>query len=184
MTEVYSTGVAMVFDNKPASQEKKRENKRGENNKSKMTREEFSNFVQNKANRIFATFGGRYAEFADSTFGMIVGILERKGRYFFLYLDKDRKIRYTDTKNFADGLYDAPPCMSILDYLANNDYKYVRAIVDDFLEREESIEENDRYKLVSKIRIGEKRNNSQQNDKKNGKNKKRKKGNKPAQTES
>lgn len=187
MTEVYSTSVAMVFDKKSDKNRNKKSDmpKRKESNKissdkkgndrPKMSKEKIEDIIQRKIEYAMNNFGGRYVEFENGN-GMLVAALERKGKKYFLYIDKDRKTQISDTKDFVCGLYDVPTDMTIVDYLLRTDYDYIKGIIDEFFKFEDSAPAAERYNAITKIKIG--RNNNDKSGKRNDRNDKNRKKNK------
>lgn len=145
MPEVYSTGVALDFSEHKKKIKPERQ---------RMSKEEYEQKTLEKINNVVSRDGGSYAEFTNGV-GLLVAGAKHKGRYYFAWLDGDRKLQFTDIRD-TFHLLSYHPRLSILDWLLKTEKQTIKEIVYDFFKRESETDDPDRYELVGKINMGKK----------------------------
>ena len=166
MSEVYSTGVAIDFSNQKVKTKKQKEPK------PKMSRAEFEQKILEKIETVVTRDGGSYAEFSNGV-GLLVAGAKQKGKFYFVWLDRDRKLQFTDTKD-TYHLLSYHPDLSILDYLLKHERNTIFDIVDNFFKREADIDAYDKWELVGRINLGQKYINTDKKNNKDAKSKSKK----------
>lgn len=162
MTEVFSTAVAMEFTAEDLKRKKFTSNNKKQ--KPKETPEEREVRFNKKIEDVVNKDGGHYIEFTNGVGLLVAGAKDDKN-YYFVWLDRDRKVKLTDIRSTFHLIREVPISMSITDYLLRNDRKCLVDIVEDFFQEDDTIH------LIGRINLGRYFNN----DKKSNKNKKLKK---------
>ena len=154
MTEVFSTS-GFAFDFSVADMKRKKSS--AKELKPKKTLEEKDAEFKSKVEAAVNRDGGRYIEFIDGI-GMLVAATKHRNKYYFVWLDRDRKLQFTDANETYHILRNVPISMGIVDYLVHSERKTLADKVINFFKEEESYKGEDKYILVGNINLGPKRN--------------------------
>ena len=185
MTEVkLNSAVAMTFENTGRnSSAKKNYNvsvdgvESGNKNREKKPRVDKQQRVEQTREMLTQTLqkdGGKFVTFGGGEDGILCAALEQDEKFYFLWLDKDRKTQITSTKESYKLLRDIPNNLSVLNYLYQTQRNYVVGVVQNWVE-----ENSDDYKILGNVGVKAhktKQNGSNNKSKKNN-DKKRKAGN-------
>ena len=167
MTEVkLNSAVAMTFENTGRnSSAKKNYNvsvdgvESGNKNREKKLRVDKQQRVEQTREMLTQTLqkdGGKFITFGGGEDGILCAALEQDEKFYFLWLDKDRKTQITSTKESYKLLRDIPNNLSVLHYLYQTQRNYVVGIVQNWVE-----ENSDDYKILGNV--GVKAHKSKQN---------------------
>ena len=185
MTEVkLNSAVAMTFENTGRnSSAKKNYNvsvdgvESGNKNREKRPRVDKQQRVEQTREMLTQTLqkdGGKFVTFGGGEDGILCAALEQDEKFYFLWLDKDRKTQITSTKESYKLLRDIPNNLSVLYYLYQTQRNYVVGVVQNWIE-----ENSDDYKILGNVGVKAhktKQNGGNNKSKKNN-DKKRKAGN-------
>ena len=177
MTEVkLNSAVAMTFENTGRnSSAKKNYNvsvdgvESGNKNREKRPRVDKQQRVEQTREMLTQTLqkdGGKFVTFGGGEDGILCAALEQDEKFYFLWLDKDRKTQITSTKESYKLLRDIPNNLSVLNYLYQTQRNYVVGVVQNWVE-----ENSDDYKILGNVGV------KAHKTKQNGSNNKSKKNN-------
>ena len=159
MTEVkLNSAVAMTFENTGRnSSAKKNYNvsvdgvESGNKNREKKPRVDKQHRVEQTREMLTQTLqkdGGKFVTFGGGEDGILCAALEQDEKFYFLWLDKDRKTQITSTKESYKLLRDIPNNLSVLYYLYQTQRNYVVGVVQNWVE-----ENSDDYKILGNIGV-------------------------------
>ena len=159
MTEVkLNSAVAMTFENTGRnSSAKKNYNvsvdgvESGNKNREKRPRVDRQQRVEQTREMLTQTLqkdGGKFVTFGVGEDGILCAALERDEKFYFLWLDKDRKTQITSTKESYKLLRDIPNNLSVLYYLYQTQRNYVVGVVQNWVE-----ENSDDYKILGNVGV-------------------------------
>ena len=185
MTEVkLNSAVAMTFENTGRNSSAKKnynvsvEGVESRNkNREKKPRVDKQQRVEQTREMLTQTLqkdGGKLVTFGGGEDGILCAALEKDEKFYFLWLDKDRKTQITSTKESYKLLRDIPNNLSVLNYLYQTQRNYVVGVVQNWVE-----ENGDDYKILGNVGVKAhktKQNGGNNKSKKNN-DKKRKAGN-------
>lgn len=182
MTEVkLNSAVAMTFENTGRnSSAKKNYNvsvdgvESGNKNHEKKPRVDKQQRVEHTREMLAQTIqkdGGKFVTFGYGNDGILCAALEQDEKFYFLWLDKDRKTQITSTKESYKLLRDVPNNLSVLYYLYQTQRNYVAGVVQNWVE-----ENSDDYKILGNVgvKVNKPKQNGGNNKSKKSKDKKRK----------
>ena len=92
--------------------------------------------------------GGKFITFGGGDDGILCAALEQDEKFYFLWLDKDRKTQITSTKESYKLLRDIPNNLSVLYYLYQTQRNYVVGVVQNWVE-----ENSDDYKILGNVGV-------------------------------
>ena len=159
MTEVkLNSAVAMTFENTGRnSSAKKNYNvsvegvESGNKNREKRPRIDKQQRVEHTREMLTQTLqkdGGKFVTFGGGEDGILCAALEQDEKFYFLWLDKDRKTQITSTKESYKLLRDIPNNLSVLNYLYQTQRNYVVGVVQNWIE-----ENSDDYKILGNVGV-------------------------------
>lgn len=159
MTEVkLNSAVAMTFENTGRnSSAKKNYNvsvegvESGNKNREKRPRIDKQQRVEHTREMLTQTLqkdGGKFVTFGGGEDGILCAALEQDEKFYFLWLDKDRKAQITSTKDSYKLLRDIPNNLSVLYYLYQTQRNYVVGVVQNWIE-----ENSDDYKILGNVGV-------------------------------
>ena len=159
MTEVkLNSAVAMTFENTGRnSSAKKNYNvsvdgvESGNKNREKRPRVDKQQRVEQTREMLTQTLqkdGGKFITFGGGEDGILCAALEQDEKFYFLWLDKDRKTQITSTKESYKLLRDIPNNLSVLHYLYQTQRNYVVGVVQNWVE-----ENSDDYKILGNVGV-------------------------------
>ena len=159
MTEVkLNSAVAMTFENTGRnSSARKNYNvsvdgvESGNKNREKRPRVDRQQRVEQTREMLTQTLqkdGGKFITFGGGEDGILCAALEQDEKFYFLWLDKDRKTQITSTKESYKLLRDIPNNLSVLYYLYQTQRNYVVGVVQNWVE-----ENGDDYKILGNIGV-------------------------------
>lgn len=159
MTEVkLNSAVAMTFENTGRnSSAKKNYNvsvdgvESGNKNREKRPRIDKQQRVEHTREMLTQTLqkdGGKFVTFGGGEDGILCAALEQDEKFYFLWLDKDRKTQITSTKDSYKLLRDIPNNLSVLYYLYQTQRNYVVGVVQNWIE-----ENSDDYKILGNVGV-------------------------------
>ena len=159
MTEVkLNSAVAMTFENTGRnSSAKKNYNvsvegvESGNKNREKRHRIDKQQRVEHTREMLTQTLqkdGGKFVTFGGGEDGILCAALEQDEKFYFLWLDKDRKTQITSTKESYKLLRDIPNNLSVLHYLYQTQRNYVVGVVQNWVE-----ENSDDYKILGNVGV-------------------------------
>ena len=159
MTEVkLNSAVAMTFENTGRnSSAKKNYNvsvdgvESGNKNREKRPRVDKQQRVEHTREMLTQTLqkdGGKFVTFGGGEDGILCAALEQDEKFYFLWLDKDRKTQITSTKESYKLLRDIPNNLSVLNYLYQTQRNYVVGVVQNWVE-----ENGDDYKILGNVGV-------------------------------
>ena len=159
MTEVkLNSAVAMTFENTGRnSSAKKNYNvsvdgvESGNKNREKRPRIDKQQRVEQTREMLTQTLqkdGGKFITFGGGEDGILCAALEQDEKFYFLWLDKDRKTQITSTKESYKLLRDIPNNLSVLYYLYQTQRNYVVGVVQNWVE-----ENSDDYKILGNVGV-------------------------------
>ena len=159
MTEVkLNSAVAMNFENTGRnSSAKKNYNvsvegaESGNKNREKRPRVDKQQRVEQTREMLTQTLqkdGGKFVPFGGGEDGILCAALEHDEKFYFLWLDKDRKTQITSTKESYKLLRDIPNNLSVLYYLYQTQRNYVVGVVQNWVE-----ENSDDYKILGNVGV-------------------------------
>ena len=159
MTEVkLNSAVAMTFENTGSnSSAKKNYNvsvdgvESGNKNREKRPRVDKQQRVEQTREMLTQTLqkdGGKFVTFGGGEDGILCAALEQDEKFYFLWLDKDRKTQITSTKESYKLLRDIPNNLSVLYYLYQTQRNYVVGVVQNWVE-----ENSDDYKILGNVGV-------------------------------
>ena len=159
MTEVkLNSAVAMTFENTGRnSSAKKNYNvsvdgvESGNKNREKRPRVDKQQRVEQTREMLTQTLqkdGGKFITFGGGEDGILCAALEQDEKFYFLWLDKDRKTQITSTKESYKLLRDIPNNLSVLYYLYQTQRNYVVGVVQNWVE-----ENSDDYKILGNVGV-------------------------------
>ena len=159
MTEVkLNSAVAMTFENTGRnSSAKKNYNvsvdgvESGNKNREKRPRVDKQQRVEQTREMLTQTLqkdGGKFITFGGGEDGILCAALEQDEKFYFLWLDKDRKTQITSTKESYKLLRDIPNNLSVLYYLYQTQRNYVVSVVQNWVE-----ENSDDYKILGNVGV-------------------------------
>ena len=159
MTEVkLNSAVAMTFENTGRNSfAKKNYNvsvdgvESGNKNREKRPRVDKQQRVERTREMLTQTLqkdGGKFVTFGGGEDGILCAALEQDEKFYFLWLDKDRKTQITSTKESYKLLRDIPNNLSVLYYLYQTQRNYVVGVVQNWVE-----ENSDDYKILGNVGV-------------------------------
>ena len=159
MTEVkLNSAVAMTFENTGRnSSAKKNYNvsvegvESGNKNREKRHRIDKQQRVEHTREMLTQTLqkdGGKFVTFGGGEDGILCAALEQDEKFYFLWLDKDRKTQITSTKESYKLLRDIPNNLSVLHYLYQTQRNYVVSVIQNWVE-----ENSDDYKILGNVGV-------------------------------
>lgn len=159
MTEVkLNSAVAMTFENTGRnSSAKKNYNvsvdgvESGNKNREKKPRVDRQQRVEQTREMLTQTLqkdGGKFITFGVSEDGILCAALERDEKFYFLWLDKDRKTQIKSTKESYKLLREIPNNLSVLNYLYQTQRNYVVGVVQNWIEQN-----SDDYKILGNVGV-------------------------------
>ena len=159
MTEVkLNSAVAMTFENTGRnSSARKNYNvsvdgvESGNKNREKRPRIDKQQRVEQIREMLTQTLqkdGGKFITFGGGDDGILCAALEQDEKFYFLWLDKDRKTQITSTKESYKLLRDIPNNLSVLHYLYQTQRNYVVGVVQNWVE-----ENSDDYKILGNVGV-------------------------------
>ena len=159
MTEVkLNSAVAMTFENTGRnSSARKNYNvsvdgvESGNKNREKRPRVDKQQRVEQTREMLTQTLqkdGGKFITFGGGEDGILCAALEQDEKFYFLWLDKDRKTQITSTKESYKLLRDIPNNLSVLYYLYQTQRNYVVGVVQNWVE-----ENSDDYKIFGNVGV-------------------------------
>lgn len=159
MTEVkLNSAVAMTFENTGRnSSARKNYNvsvdgvESGNKNREKRPRVDKQQRVEQTREMLTQTLqkdGGKFITFGGGEDGILCAALEQDEKFYFLWLDKDRKTQITSTKESYKLLRDIPNNLSVLYYLYQTQRNYVVGVVQNWVE-----ENSDDYKILGNVGV-------------------------------
>lgn len=92
--------------------------------------------------------GGKFVTFGGGEDGILCAALEQDEKFYFLWLDKDRKTQITSTKDSYKLLRDIPNNLSVLYYLYQTQRNYVVGVVQNWIE-----ENSNDYKILGNVGV-------------------------------
>lgn len=159
MTEVkLNSAVAMTFENTGRnSSAKKNYNvsvdgvESGNKNREKKPRVDKQQRVEQTREMLTQTLqkdGGKFVTFGVGEDGILCAALERDEKFYFLWLDKDRKTQIKSTKESYKLLREIPNNLSVLNYLYQTQRNYVVGVVQNWVEAN-----SDDYKILGNVGV-------------------------------
>ena len=159
MTEVkLNSAVAMTFENTGRNNSAKKNYnvsvdgvESGNKNREKRPRVDKQQRVEQTREMLTQTLqkdGGKFVTFGGGEDGILCAALERDEKFYFLWLDKDRKTQITSTKESYKLLRDIPNNLSVLYYLYQTQRNYVVGVVQNWVE-----ENSDDYKILGNVGV-------------------------------
>ena len=159
MTEVkLNSAVAMTFENTGRNNSAKKNYnasvdgvESGNKNREKRPRVDKQQRVEQTREMLTQTLqkdGGKFITFGGGEDGILCAALEQDEKFYFLWLDKDRKTQITSTKESYKLLRDIPNNLSVLYYLYQTQRNYVVGVVQNWVE-----ENSDDYKILGNVGV-------------------------------
>ena len=159
MTEVkLNSAVAMTFENTGRNNSAKKNYnvsvdgvESGNKNREKRPRVDKQQRVEQTREMLTQTLqkdGGKFVTFGVGEDGILCAALEQDEKFYFLWLDKDRKTQITSTKESYKLLRDIPNNLSVLYYLYQTQRNYVVGVVQNWVE-----ENSDDYKILGNVGV-------------------------------
>ena len=159
MTEVkLNSAVAMTFENTGRNNSAKKNYnvsvdgvESGNKNREKRPRVDKQQRVERTREMLTQTLqkdGGKFVTFGGGEDGILCAALEQDEKFYFLWLDKDRKTQITSTKESYKLLRDIPNNLSVLNYLYQTQRNYVVGVVQNWVE-----ENSDDYKILGNVGV-------------------------------
>ena len=159
MTEVkLNSAVAMTFENTGRNSSAKKnynvsvEGVESRNkNREKKPRVDKQQRVEQTREMLTQTLqkdGGKFVTFGVGEDGILCAALERDEKFYFLWLDKDRKTQIKSTKESYKLLREIPNNLSVLNYLYQTQRNYVVGVVQNWIEQN-----SDDYKILGNVGV-------------------------------
>lgn len=178
MTEVkLNSAVAMTFENTGRNGSAKKNysvsvdgvesGNRNREWKPKVDKQQRAEQMREMLTRTLQKDGGKFITFGGGEDGILCAALEQDEKFYFLWLDKDRRTQVKSTKESYKLLREIPNNLSVLNYLYQTQRNYVVSVVQNWVD-----ENGDDYKILGNVGVKAykpKQNGNSKNKKNNGK---------------
>ena len=159
MTEVkLNSAVAMTFENTGRNNSAKKNYnvsvdgvESGNKSREKKPRVDKQQRVEQTREMLTQTLqkdGGKFVTFGVGEDGILCAALERDEKFYFLWLDKDRKTQIKSTKESYKLLREIPNNLSVLNYVYQTQRNYVVGVVQNWIEQN-----SDDYKILGNVGV-------------------------------